>query len=77
MLLFPSKIQVHGIDVTLGFLFLVSCMEDGKKERWLELCLEASAEKDSAKLLQIVQEIDRILQEKEERRKGRRPVQED
>jgi hypothetical protein len=52
-------------------------MADTSKEQWLELCLEASAEKDSAKLLQIVQEINRILQEREQRHKRHPPVQPD
>jgi len=62
--------------VTLGFSSLAG-MDETNKERWFELCLEASAEKDSTKLLQIVQEINRILQEREERRKGHRPAQQD
>src|ERR1700733_3513083 len=38
---------------------------DGKtKERWLELCEQASKEQDPKKLMEQVEEIDRILKEK-------------
>ncbi|HUO17254.1 MAG TPA: hypothetical protein VMX38_19890 [Verrucomicrobiae bacterium] len=34
------------------------------KERWMELCEQAATEQDSEKLLSIVQEISRLLDEK-------------
>ena len=34
--------------------------------RWMELCEQASKEKDSAKLLALVQEINRLLKAQEE-----------
>ncbi|HEY1800610.1 MAG TPA: hypothetical protein VGG46_06700 [Terriglobales bacterium] len=41
---------------------------DGKaKERWLELCEQAAVEQDRDKLLQLMREISRLLEEKEER----------
>jgi len=36
-----------------------------KKERWLELCEQASKEQDSEKLLSLIGEINRLLEEKE------------
>ena len=44
-------------------------MEGAAKERWLELCELAAKEQDSAKLLALVQEINRLLEEKEQRLK--------
>lgn len=35
------------------------------KERWMELCEQAATEQDSEKLLSIVQEISRLLEEKD------------
>jgi hypothetical protein len=34
------------------------------KERWVELCEQASVEQDSKKLQKLLQEIDRLLREK-------------
>jgi|HubBroStandDraft_1064217.scaffolds.fasta_scaffold221196_2 hypothetical protein len=40
---------------------------DGKtKKRWLELCEQASTEQDPKKLMELVEEIDRILKEKQD-----------
>jgi hypothetical protein len=55
----------------------VACLPDwrfqamqGKvKEHWMELCEMASVEQDSQKLLAMVQEINRMLDEKEDRLK--------
>ena len=44
-----------------------------KKEEWLELCQQAVDEKDPAKLMALVVEIDRLLDAKEQRLKARRP----
>ena len=35
-----------------------------RKERWLELCEQAATEQDPAKLYALVQEINRLLEEK-------------
>lgn len=40
-------------------------MDREKKERWYQLCEQAVVEEDSARLLQLVQEINRLLEEKE------------
>ena len=37
------------------------------KERWLQLCEQAVREQDSNKLMQIIEEINRLLEEKEQR----------
>jgi hypothetical protein len=42
-------------------------MQDNVKERWVELCEQASVEQDSKKLQKLVQEIDSLLREKRER----------
>ncbi len=42
-------------------------MQGEKKERWLELCEQASVEQDGQKLLELVKQIDDLLEEKERR----------
>jgi len=42
-------------------------MQGPTKERWLELCEQASKEQDSQKLLALMQEINRLLAEKQDR----------
>lgn len=42
-------------------------MQGNAKERWLELCEQAEVEQDREKLLQLTQEINRLLEEKEAR----------
>lgn len=37
------------------------------KERWLELCQQAAVEQDPKKLMELVEEINRLLAEKEQR----------
>jgi hypothetical protein len=39
------------------------------KERWMELCEQASNEPDPIRLLQLVQQINAVLEEKEARLK--------
>ena len=36
------------------------------KERWMELCEQAAKEQDRERLLQLVQEINRLLDEKQD-----------
>ncbi len=40
-----------------------------KKEHWMELCAQAAVEQDPEKLHALVEEIERLLQEKEDRLK--------
>ena len=42
-------------------------MRGAKKEEWLQLCELAANEQDPAKLMKLIAEIDRLLQEKEQR----------
>jgi len=51
---------------------LFSTMKD--KERWLELCQQAAVEQDPKKLMALVTEINRLLQEKEQRLNSRTGV---
>jgi hypothetical protein len=46
-------------------------MKGKAKERWMELCEQAANEMDSAKLLTLVAEINRLLEEKSRRIKKR------
>ncbi|HEY4840340.1 MAG TPA: hypothetical protein VIH78_00125 [Terriglobales bacterium] len=41
-------------------------MDGETKERWLELCEQASKEQDPKKLMELVEEIDRILKGKQD-----------
>ena len=47
-------------------------MEGEIKERWFQLAQLAAVEQDSEKLIVLVQEINRLLDEKEERLNQRR-----
>lgn len=42
---------------------------DAEDEHWMQLCSQAAVERDPQKLMNLLQEINRILTEKEERRK--------
>jgi hypothetical protein len=42
-------------------------MQGENAERWRELCAQAAIEQDPVKLMQLVDEINRMLLEKEER----------
>jgi hypothetical protein len=42
-------------------------MQGETRERWYELCAKAAEEQDPDKLLELVQQINRLLQEKESR----------
>lgn len=46
-------------------------MQGAVKEKWLELCELAAKEQDAKKLMALVQEINRLLEEKEQRLKSR------
>ena len=37
------------------------------KEKWMELCEQAAVEQDADRLMTLIQEIERLLQEKENR----------
>ena len=40
-------------------------MQEQTKERWQELCVKAAVEQDSDKLMELVDEINRLLSAKE------------
>ena len=42
-------------------------MQGQDKERWVELCEQAAVEQDSKKLMKLIQEIYRLLAEKQAR----------
>jgi hypothetical protein len=42
-------------------------MRGEKKEEWMALCEQAATEQDPEKLMALVEEIDRLLAEKQER----------
>lgn len=46
-------------------------MKGESLERWQQLCAQAADEQDPRKLLEFVKEINRLLQEKEQRLAGR------
>jgi hypothetical protein len=43
------------------------------REKWMELCEQASTEQDPEKLLTLVQEINRLLEAKQERLNKQKP----
>jgi len=45
-------------------------MQGKMKERWLQLCEQAAVEQDSEKLMTLLDEIIRMLDDKEKRLKG-------
>jgi hypothetical protein len=42
-------------------------MKGPNKERWIQLCEQATVEQDPAKLLELVNELNALLEEKESR----------
>lgn len=42
-------------------------MKGEQKERWMQLCALAAVEQDSDKLMALVEQINRLLEEKERR----------
>lgn len=49
-------------------------MESSNKERWLQLAELAAKERDPAKLIALVEEINRVLKEKEQLLKAARGI---
>jgi hypothetical protein len=46
-------------------------MQGRVKEEWMQLCEQATVEQDSEKLMMLITEINRMLDEKEQRLKSR------
>lgn len=42
-------------------------MQDEKREHWIQLCADAANEQDTKKLMVLVDEINRLLEAKEDR----------
>ena len=55
-----------------GSAFLVEEANMEDQERWKELCAQAAVEKDPVKLIELVDEINRLLDEKEARARANR-----
>ena len=49
-------------------------MQGTAKEEWTQLCEQAAVEQDSEKLILLVSEINRMLDEKEQRLKNGNPA---
>ena len=49
-------------------------MQGQTRDRWVELCEQAATEKDPLRLLQLVEEINKLLSEKEERLLSQSPT---
>ena len=52
----------------------VRVMQGKVKEEWLLMCEQAALEQDSEKLVALITEINRMLDEKEQRLKGGKPA---
>jgi hypothetical protein len=50
-------------------------MQSQMKERWLLLCEQAATEQDPTKLMALVEEVNRLLESEENRRKAARGTQ--
>ena len=44
-------------------------MQGETKERWMQLCEQAAVEQDSEKLMELIEEINRMLDDKDDRLK--------
>ena len=49
-------------------------MQGKVKEEWMLVCEQAAVEQDSEKLMALIMEINRMLDEKEQRLKGGKPA---
>ena len=56
----PTRALLHGANLEVS-------VQGEKKERWMLLCEQAAIEQDPQKLSELVQEIDRLLGEKQTR----------
>jgi hypothetical protein len=60
--------EVSSVSAALAFTRTEAHAMKGKtKENWMYVCEQAAVEQDSEKLLQLVKEINRMLEEKEAR----------
>jgi len=72
--MFPNRPSTNFYDITQSLVggksssFVGCCMAYEKRERWIELCKQAETEQDPKKLMELVTEINRLLQDEENRR---------
>jgi hypothetical protein len=52
----------------------VRVMQGKAKEDWMQMCEQAASEQDSEKLMALVMEINRMLDEKEQRLRSGKPA---
>lgn len=75
----PESLSVHTECAQIGYAFRPTCqlwrnrLKGSDRDRWMQLCALAAIEQDPAKLLALVREINRLLEEKESRLKGKKP----
>jgi hypothetical protein len=48
-------------------------MQGEQRERWQQLCQQASIEQDPRRLMELIREINRLLEEKEQRLNRQKP----
>lgn len=64
--------MIQGAVMTRPQKLPVSSVQQQVEEKWLQLCRKAAIEKNSGKLLNFVQEINDLLDEKESQLKSHR-----
>lgn len=68
--------EVNLVSATLAFARMEASTMKGKpQELWEKFCEQAAVEQDTEKLMQLVKEINRILEEKENRLSSRQSGQ--
>jgi hypothetical protein len=70
-----SAAQQRNYSIALGYTYVpflrrLAVMYE-QKERWMELCAQASKEQDPTKLMKLVEEINRLLELREQKLKPR------
>jgi predicted MarR family transcription regulator len=63
----------HNLRPTLARLEY-GVMQGKVKEEWMQMCEQAAIEQDSEKLMALIMEINRMLDEKEQRLKSGKPA---
>ena len=66
---------MHFGDLVILRPFATLSAHEEDRERWMELAEQASKEQDPKKLFELVEEINRLLQEKEDRLRPNCPRQ--
>ena len=68
--MFANRLSINFHDITQPLVesSVGYRMPYEKRERWIELCKQAETEQDPEKLMDLVTEINRLLQDEENRR---------